>query len=459
MMYQFSIELAVERGIEEAIIFQNIYFWCKKNEANGKNFHEGKYWTYNSASAFCKLFPFWNQDKIRRLLNKMSEDGILYRSRFNQLPTDRTYWYSCNLHYGFFHNGGIHNGSGEKPQSYNTDVNNTDNTLREKTDEEVPKGTNRDSGESRQDQGNSTEHRSKRRSNQPEQKKYSTKDNLLPDTEVWHRFAPELYNWNQRFKNMSNMRFPKKFEPEAPASPRSFPDLTKKVPELALALDAIIKGKFFTHFAYASQSEVKGKYPALINKLRLSGNITLPEITAALELYQDLFIEGNFPPDKKILTKDLSTWLFNFRTKKSWFLYCLNSVVTGHRDFQTAEIELSDHSKEIINNLSEMFPESETKLHEIFAHWWSWMQPRVVEAANMNTTSNEEKISHWGHLIDDSAPWIEEYTDFLWDKREGDIAGEFIKGGSKWAIGFIRNRMYREDEQWYLSPEELSKSY
>jgi hypothetical protein len=56
---QFDPDLAKEIGVEEAIMYSNIEYWCAHNQANRVNLHEGRYWTYNSISAFTELFTFW----------------------------------------------------------------------------------------------------------------------------------------------------------------------------------------------------------------------------------------------------------------------------------------------------------------------------------------------------------------------------------------------------------------
>ncbi|HFR3539197.1 TPA: hypothetical protein ACHVCJ_001740 [Streptococcus suis] len=33
-------------GLNEAIVLQQINFWLEVNKQNGKNFHDGRYWTY-----------------------------------------------------------------------------------------------------------------------------------------------------------------------------------------------------------------------------------------------------------------------------------------------------------------------------------------------------------------------------------------------------------------------------
>lgn len=94
MTHQFDIEVAEKYGVNEAILLHNIAFWIKKNQANDKHLHEGHYWTYNSMRAFAKLFPYFSQDQIKRLLKKLENEGAITKGNFNKIQYDRTNWYT-----------------------------------------------------------------------------------------------------------------------------------------------------------------------------------------------------------------------------------------------------------------------------------------------------------------------------------------------------------------------------
>lgn len=96
MEYGFNILIAQKLGVNEAIIIRNFQHWIAKNKANEKNFCDGRYWTYNSIGAFCKIFPFWSRDQIRYTLKKLTEKGILVSGNYNKSPYDKTLWYSLN---------------------------------------------------------------------------------------------------------------------------------------------------------------------------------------------------------------------------------------------------------------------------------------------------------------------------------------------------------------------------
>ena len=49
MKHSFEAEIACKYGIEVAVVFDMFCFWINKNEANENNYHDGKYWTFNSA--------------------------------------------------------------------------------------------------------------------------------------------------------------------------------------------------------------------------------------------------------------------------------------------------------------------------------------------------------------------------------------------------------------------------
>lgn len=92
--HSFDPEVAKRVGVNAAVIFQNILWWAEKNAANDKHHHDGRYWTYNSISAFETLFDYLTAKQIRTALDKLEADGLLMTGNFNASPYDRTKWYS-----------------------------------------------------------------------------------------------------------------------------------------------------------------------------------------------------------------------------------------------------------------------------------------------------------------------------------------------------------------------------
>lgn len=94
MEHSFDIKIATEYGMAEAVLLKNIYFWCMKNKEDNRNFHDGTYWTYNTAKELQEIFCYLTERQIRYALNKLEKEGLIVSNRFNKTRTDRTKWYT-----------------------------------------------------------------------------------------------------------------------------------------------------------------------------------------------------------------------------------------------------------------------------------------------------------------------------------------------------------------------------
>lgn len=91
----FNRDAAVKYGLEEAIFIKHFQFWIEKNIANKKHCYDERYWTYNSYKAFTKMFPFWTEKQIRRILTSLIEQGVLVKTdQYNNKNYDKTSWYA-----------------------------------------------------------------------------------------------------------------------------------------------------------------------------------------------------------------------------------------------------------------------------------------------------------------------------------------------------------------------------
>lgn len=94
VFHAFSVEAANEVGVNAAILLQSISYWCEKNKANGKHFHDGLTWTYNSVKAWSELYPYLGKSAIAGALKRLEDGGYVKSGNFNQNPYDRTKWYA-----------------------------------------------------------------------------------------------------------------------------------------------------------------------------------------------------------------------------------------------------------------------------------------------------------------------------------------------------------------------------
>ena len=119
----FTVGVAREYGVNEAILLQNIYYWVDKNAANNRHFHDGRYWTYNSTAAFTELFPYFTENQIKYTLKKLREHGLILVGNYNQKAFDQTRWYALtDKAYELFGqvvptSENFHDGGGKIPRS------------------------------------------------------------------------------------------------------------------------------------------------------------------------------------------------------------------------------------------------------------------------------------------------------------------------------------------------------
>lgn len=93
-LHMFDPQIAKEYGVNAAIIFQNLAYWIERNRANETNFHDGRYWTYNSVRALTEPFPYLTDKQIRGALKKLEEGGMILVGNYNKSAYDRTRWYA-----------------------------------------------------------------------------------------------------------------------------------------------------------------------------------------------------------------------------------------------------------------------------------------------------------------------------------------------------------------------------
>ena len=94
MEHSFNIDIAKEYGMFEAVLYNHFLFWIKKNKANGKNYKDGRFWTYSSIKALCDLFPYMTKNQIEYSIKKLIDNKVLVKAVYNDNSYDRTSWYA-----------------------------------------------------------------------------------------------------------------------------------------------------------------------------------------------------------------------------------------------------------------------------------------------------------------------------------------------------------------------------
>ena len=94
MIHFFDADIAKQYGVNAAVLLYHIAYWIKHNEANGTNYYDGNFWTYNSMRAFGELFPYMSERQISTALSKLIDDGVIVTGNYNKSTYDRTLWYA-----------------------------------------------------------------------------------------------------------------------------------------------------------------------------------------------------------------------------------------------------------------------------------------------------------------------------------------------------------------------------
>lgn len=94
LTHSFNVELAQKYGVFEAILIHHFQFWISYNKNKGSNLKEGKTWTFQTRKEMAALFPYFDENQVRRLCEKLVLDGVLETNNFNKKGFDRTLWYA-----------------------------------------------------------------------------------------------------------------------------------------------------------------------------------------------------------------------------------------------------------------------------------------------------------------------------------------------------------------------------
>ena len=90
----FIDTVAVEVGVNEAIMLSNIYHWVMSNKASDRNCFDNKYWTYDTVKSFSFKYPFWTAKQVRTILSHLEKNGYIESGCYNKMKFDRTKWYT-----------------------------------------------------------------------------------------------------------------------------------------------------------------------------------------------------------------------------------------------------------------------------------------------------------------------------------------------------------------------------
>ena len=107
MFHSFDVDIAKEYGVNAAIVFQDMGYWCEHSRINNANFYDGLYWTYNANHALQEHYPYLSGKAIRTAIQKLIDAGLLVTGNYNKVAFDRTMWYALTEYGCTLFQGGI----------------------------------------------------------------------------------------------------------------------------------------------------------------------------------------------------------------------------------------------------------------------------------------------------------------------------------------------------------------
>ena len=93
-LHFFFPELAEKYGASEAIILNHLIYWITHNSMKNKNYHDGRYWTFNSVRELTKQFPYFSESQVGRYIRSLITQGVIITGNYNRHSYDRTRWYA-----------------------------------------------------------------------------------------------------------------------------------------------------------------------------------------------------------------------------------------------------------------------------------------------------------------------------------------------------------------------------
>lgn len=84
-------------GTSEALVFGQIYYWCRLFSEDSEHYKDGRVWVYNSYEEWQAQIENLSLSTIKRSLKNLESCGLIVTGKYNKLNLDRTKWYSVEL--------------------------------------------------------------------------------------------------------------------------------------------------------------------------------------------------------------------------------------------------------------------------------------------------------------------------------------------------------------------------
>ena len=94
--HSFSVDLAKEIGLAEALLLQHFYFWYQHARNLPDMCREGRVWFFRSVKEMREVFPYLSDANIRTAIQHLIDRGLVVKGDFSSASMYKATWYSLN---------------------------------------------------------------------------------------------------------------------------------------------------------------------------------------------------------------------------------------------------------------------------------------------------------------------------------------------------------------------------
>jgi hypothetical protein len=84
-------------GTSEALVFGQIYYWCKVYSKDSEHYKDGRVWVFNTYEGWQAQIENLSLSTVKRSLKNLEASGLIVTGKYNKINIDRTKWYSVQL--------------------------------------------------------------------------------------------------------------------------------------------------------------------------------------------------------------------------------------------------------------------------------------------------------------------------------------------------------------------------
>jgi hypothetical protein len=93
--HSFDTGIALKtKCLESAVIYNHFHWWIEYNAVRGKNFFDGKTWTYLTYKEIQVYLPYMSTEQIKKAIGKLVDHGLIVKGNFHKNKFCHTNWYA-----------------------------------------------------------------------------------------------------------------------------------------------------------------------------------------------------------------------------------------------------------------------------------------------------------------------------------------------------------------------------